>query len=169
MNAAQAAVSGLPDASRAQVRTVVAHGAALLLSRPGDVHYSEGGNRWSGIAQRKLIAQPSRVFPFYGDCSSTATWLLWNGLSHQFGRPDDVNGEHWNGGYTGTMAGHGKLVHHDADIKLGDLVLYGPPPTFEHVAVALGGGMVFSHGSEAGPFKLPIDYRRDRAEVRRYI
>ncbi len=162
-------VSGLGDAHRARVRQLVAQGSQLLLSRIGDVHYSEGANRWNGIATRKLIVQAAHVFPFYGDCSSTATWLLWNGLSHEFGRPDDVNGERWTGGYTGTMAGHGTLVRNDADIKVGDLVLYGPPPTFEHVAVALGGGVVFSHGSEAGPFKLPIDYRPDRAEVRRYI
>ncbi len=163
------AISGLSEPHRARVRQLVLHGSALLLSRPGEVHYSEGANRWNGIASRKLISQPDRVFPFYGDCSSTATWLLWNGLSHEFGCHDIVNDERWQGGYTGTMARHGKLVHHDGDIKVGDLVLYGPPPTFEHVAVALGGGMVFSHGSEAGPFKLPIDYRSDRAEVRRYI
>ena len=169
MSAATGSVSGLSPAQRQHVRQLVAHGSQLLLSRPGDVHYSQAANRWNGIASRKLILQPGRVFPFYGDCSSTATWLLWNGLSHSFGRPDDVNGAHWTAGYTGTMASHGKLVHHDSQIKVGDLVLYGPPPTFEHVAVALGGGMVFSHGSEAGPFKLPIDYRKDRAEVRRYI
>ena len=162
-------VSHLHFASRRHVQWLVVQGSKLLLSRIDDVHYSEAGNRWDGIANRKLIAHPGRVFPFYGDCSSTATWLLWNGLAHEFGCADDVNGERWRGGFTGTMAGHGKLVRHDADIRVGDLVLYGPPPTFEHVAVALGGGKVFSHGSEAGPFKLPIDYRPDRAEVRRYI
>ena len=168
-------VQPLTPAERMTVRTLIVQGCQLLLSRINEVNYSEGSDRWDGIAHRKLISQGSAVFPFEGDCSSTATWLLWNGLAHHLGQPDVVNGENWNAGYTGTMASHGRLVVNDgkngkpSDIKVGDLVLYGPPPTFEHVAVAIGGGMVFSHGSEAGPFKLPIDYRPDRAEVRRYF
>lgn len=168
-HAASGSVSGLPAPARERVRRLVARGASLLLSQPGEVHYSEGPDRWSAIASRKLILQPGRVFPFSGDCSSTATWLLWNGLAHHYGQGDHVNGERWQAGYTGTMAQHGRLVHDTRQIKVGDLVLYGQAPVFAHVAVALGGGMVFSHGSEAGPFKLSIDYRPDRGEVRRYI
>jgi cell wall-associated NlpC family hydrolase len=52
--------------------------------------------------------------------------------------------------------------------KVGDSVLYGPRPTFEHVATYIGGGLVFSHGSEAGPFKLSA-YYRPVAMVRRHF
>jgi hypothetical protein len=38
-----------------------------------------------------------------------------------------------------------------------------------HVATYIGGGLVFSHGGEGGPFKLGIDYRPDRCAIRRNI
>jgi hypothetical protein len=33
----------------------------------------------------------------------------------------------------------------------------------------MGGRQVFSHGSEAGPYLLDIDYRRDRKLIKRYL
>jgi len=159
-------VSGLSEAHRAAARKTVLHGVDLLMAHPAAVHYTQGPLRWQGIDKNLLVAKGQCIR--YGDCSSTATWLLWNALS-VYGVHDIVNGQNWRAGFTGTMAQHGKRVVHDANIKVGDLVLYGPAPTFEHVAVAIGGGRVFSHGSEAGPFLLDMDYRRDRGEVRRYI
>jgi hypothetical protein len=38
-----------------------------------------------------------------------------------------------------------------------------------HVTVCLGGGVVLSHGSPAGPFKLPLRYRGDVLSIRRYF
>lgn len=161
-------VSGLSEAHREEVRRVILEGVRLLMRDPASVHYTQGPERWQGIDQHLRIA--NRQCITYGDCSSTATWLLWNGLTHVHPTIKDVvNGANWRAGYTGTMASHGKLVRHDSSIKVGDLVLYGPRPTFEHVAVAIGGGRVLSHGGEAGPFILPIDYRSDRGEVRRYV
>ena len=159
--------SGLSPTHAAQVRTLVANGAAMLVAHKDAVHYTEGPQRWSAIAQRKLVARGQMLTE--GDCSSTATWLLWNGLSHLFGVRDVVNDASWTGGYTGTMLNHGVLVRHEADVKVGDLALYGSGPPGQHVAVCLGGGMVFSHGSEAGPFKLALHYRPDLMEIRRYI
>lgn len=160
-------VSGLSAAHRAGARSIVLHGAALLLRDPAGVHYTQGPQRWEGIHSGLKISKGQ--YPHHGDCSSTHTWLLWNALRH-FGVSDDlVNGQHWSAGYTGTIAAHGKLVRKLAHAQIGDAVLYGPAPTFEHVATYIGGGMVFSHGSEAGPFKLPIDYRPDRHMIRRHI
>lgn len=159
---------GLTPAQQTAARRIVVQGAQLLLAHAPQVHYSQGPNRWQGIAERLRIADGRYLT--YGDCSSTATWLLWNALTHvNPAMPDIVNGEGWRAGYTGTIATHGIPVHHDASIRVGDLILYGSPPTYEHVTVALGGGLCFSHGSEAGPFKLAIDYRPDRGPTRRFL
>lgn len=160
---------GLSNSERAAAQRIVARGCALELREPASVHYTQGGLRWTAINQGLRVVKGQRLTE--GDCSSTATWLLWNALTHVRGLrfPDVVNGERWRAGYTGTIAQHGKRVRFDRNIRLGDLILYGPGPTFEHVTVALGNGLCFSHGGEAGPFKLHIDYRPDRAQVRRFI
>jgi cell wall-associated NlpC family hydrolase len=91
---------------------------------------------------------------------------LWQGLGH-FHLADHVNGAGWRAGYTGTLLQHGKLVRYRKAI--GDLVIYGNGPPGKHVAIYVGHGMVISHGSEAGPFHLPWNYRRDVMQTRRYI
>lgn len=159
-------ISGLSRRHRIEARDIAVRAAILGLRRAPSLHYTQGASRWEGIAHR-LFAWKGEC-PHYADCSAFATWCLWNGL-HHFGVRDTVNGANWRYGYTGTMAKHGKLVRHEGNILRGDLVLYGHGWPFEHVAIAVGGGKVISHGSEAGPFLLPIDYRSDRAEVRRYI
>jgi hypothetical protein len=160
-------VSGLSSAHRAHARHVVARGAALLLSHPSEVHYTQSAERWEGIARRLLVSRGE--YPHHGDCSSTATWLLWNALEHAYGVRDVVNGDSWRGGFTGTMLQHGKPVRHEGNVQVGDLAIYGRGYPGEHVAVCLGGGVVFSHGSEAGPFKLALHYRPDILAIRRYI
>lgn len=158
----------LTDRQRASARAICARGCELLLAHIDDVHYTQGDARWEGIDRKLRVVR--HEFPHHGDCSSTVTWLLWNALTHARGTlnvPDLVNGEGWHAGYTGTLADHGTRVH-GASI-LGDLILYGSGPPYEHVTMALGGGMCFSHGGEAGPFKLGVDYRSDRAQTRRYL
>lgn len=159
-------VSGLSEPHREHCRAIVVKGCELLLAHPDEVHYTEGPQRWSAIEQRLLIEKGQVLRE--GDCSSTATWLLWNALKHTYALEDLVNGLGWRAGYTGTMLEHGKRVRLERDIKHGDLAIYGGPPG-KHVAVCVGGGMVMSHGSEAGPYKLPMHYRDDLYEVRRYI
>jgi cell wall-associated NlpC family hydrolase len=163
------AVSGLSDHHRAQCRGWVLHAAELMLRHPASVHYTQGGDRWSAIRDELLPWKGEYLRR--GDCSSTATWMLWLGLGHHFGLPDHVNGQLWRAGYTGTLVNHGKGVAHDENLKVGDLVFYGDQGAGvpEHVAVYTGGGYVFSHGSDAGPFKLALDYRGDRGPWRRYI
>lgn len=163
-----ARVSGLSDVHAAEARRVILLGVRLLMADPAGVHYTQDAvQRWEGIAHELRIAE--RDYPRHGDCSSTHSWLLWNALTHVGVDRDLVNGAAWKGGYTGTIASHGKPVHDVRSAKVGDAVLYGPAPTFEHVATYIGGGRVFSHGSERGPFLLGVDYRPDRHMIRRHI
>lgn len=150
----------------------LAVGAALLgLHHAPAIHYTQGPARWDGIAH-DLKAWRGQ-FPTEADCSAFVTWCLWNGLDH-FHVRDLVNGEGWKAGYTGTLAEHGVRVDGLA-LQRADVVLYGPGWPYKHTAIVLGREprtrrtLVISHGSEAGPFLLPIDYRSDRAQVRRFI
>lgn len=162
-----ASVSGLSRAHQRQARALVKRACARLLADPNDVHYTQGPDRWDGINHRKGIRKAG-FWPFRGDCSSTATWVLWRALHVAFGVRDVVNGTDWRAGYTGTMLAHGQVVDPDK-AKAGDLALYGYGGTGEHVAVCLGDGTVMSHGSEGGPYRLPLRYRPDLMSVRRYI
>jgi cell wall-associated NlpC family hydrolase len=76
---------------------------------------------------------------------------------------DVVNGANWNYGYTGTQLNHGKPVRKWAHKRVGDLIHYRG-----HVAIYIGGGLVVSHGSEAGPLICRWNYRPVIA-IRRYI
>jgi hypothetical protein len=162
-----ASVSGLSDKHRAHARQIITKGAALMLANRSSVHYTQGARRWDGINKRLLVSR--NQFPSYSDCSSSATWLIWNGIHIPYSVRDTVNAAGWRYGYTGTMLQHGKLVRDHDNIKVGDLAIYGHGFPGVHVAVCLGGGMIFSHGSEAGPFKTSLHYRGDLMQVRRYI
>jgi len=154
--------------ARARERTVNA--AWLAYSHKDQVHYTQGGQRWQGI-RSNLNARHGK-YPNYADCSSFATWCLWNGLQLGFGQPDKVNNLGWKAGYTGTMLQNGRPVK-AAEALRGDLVLYGTGHPGAHVAIVVavksGTPMVISHGSEAGPFYVPYNYRPDVYQIRRYI
>lgn len=156
-------VSGLTAPQRHEARKIAVQAALLSLHHAPKVHYTQGPQRWSGIAHRLVAAKGE--YPTEADCSSSVSWWLWNALHHHFGLPDIVNGDRWNGGYTGTLAQHGRQVQHLHNVIRGDVVLYGPAPTFEHTAMVVGHEhgvpVVVSHGSEAGPFLLPFNYRSD--------
>lgn len=156
--------SRLSAKDRATSRRLIRQACHLMLDHASSVHYSQAANRWEGIANAMRAWKGQ--YPKHSDCSSAATWILWQAYYH-FGLHDKVNGENWKAGYTGTLSRHGKRIY--GTPKIGDLVLYGQGYPYEHVAVSLGGRLVWSHGSEAGPFLLDIDYRPDRAMVRRFI
>jgi hypothetical protein len=162
-------VSGLSDAHRAHARKIILRGANLMVRNKEAVHYSQRPDRWVGI-ERGLSSLQGQ-YPRTSDCSSSATWLLWDAMCRNYGVRDLVNGLNWRAGYTGTMYTRGKAVVHDKNIKVGDLIFYGSQAGNipSHVAVAIGGGLVFSHGSEGGPYILKLDYRNDRRMTRRYI
>ncbi|MDQ1740821.1 MAG: hypothetical protein QOE53_2473 [Pseudonocardiales bacterium] len=163
---ALAAAARLTPQQRASAQAVVLKGARLLLEHAAQVHYTMGEQRWEGINDKRYVRDGQ--FLRYGDCSSTATWLLWNALFAHLGMGDVVNGAGWRAGYTGTMLDHGRPVPESA-VEVGDLVIYGAGAPGKHVTVCLGGGMVFSHGSDPGPYKLPLRYRSDVLSIRRYF
>lgn len=152
---------------RISARENILEGARLMLNHRSSVHYTQGSFRWEGLNKRLRVVKGQ--YPHYSDCSSSSTWLLWNALTHalkDLSIPDVVNGQHWNAGYTGTMVVHGQGLSRPT--QPGDCVFYGSGFPYGHVAVYVGGGYVFSHGGEAGPYKLPWNYRTPR-KVRRYI
>jgi hypothetical protein len=169
-----ASVSGLSAPHRIEARNRTVEAMYLVLNHRAQVHYSQEGDRWEGIT-RKRNAHAGQ-YPRNCDCSSTATWALWNGLFIPFDVRDTVNGTNWTRGYTGTMLNHGKEVHHLGNVLRADCVIYGEnDPDGEHTAVVVGRRksdnkiMVISHGSEGGPYYLPYDYRKDIMCIRRYI
>ena len=156
-------VSGLSPAHHKKAVNMTLQAAVLGFKHKEQVHYTEGPERWSGIDQDRK-AWRGQV-PTYADCSAYVTWCLWNGLDH-FHYPDIVNGQKWRAGYTGTMMQHGVLVSSPLP---GDAVIYGTAWPGEHTALYTGGGLVVSNGSEPGPFLLPIRYRPDILQIRRYL
>lgn len=158
--------SGLTAAQRSEARLRAVSAFKLLYDHAPSVHYTQGASRWQGI-NRKLRAADGR-FPTEADCSSAYTWCVWNALTGVAGMdfPDIVNGSHWLAGYTGTLLAHGVSVD---DLLPGDAVIYGRGFPGVHVAMYAGDGLVYSHGSEAGPFKIAVRYRADVLDFRRFI
>jgi hypothetical protein len=166
-------VSGLSFEHRIKARDRIVQAATLALHNAPKIHYTQGARRWDGINLHRNARLGQ--YPLYADCSAFATWCIWNGLVlGGFTDRDTVNGDDWKAGYTGTMLTHGKQVVHLASVQRGDCVIYGNGAPGEHTAIVVGRRndgkpMVISHGSEAGPFYLPYDYRADVMEIRRYV
>lgn len=147
------------EAREQALRKRIVAAMLVLYNHRAAVHYTQGSRRMDGVILRLHPPQ----FPRYADCSSAATWAY-----YAAGAPDP-NGANYNGtGYTGTLSRRGRKVSLQ-EAKPGDLVFYGPGWPWGHVAVYIGGGRVLSHGSEAGPYLLPVDYRSDRGEIRSYL
>lgn len=161
----------LTDRNARTARHLIVAASSALLAHPSQVHYTQNAfARWEAI-RREVTITGGHLLPFTGDCSSTATWMLWLALHHSFGIRDVVNGAGWKAGYTGTMVAHGTGVSAFKDGRVGDCVFYGGTSEVpEHVAVKVAPGKVFSHGSEGGPYLLPVAYRSDVHSVaRRYF
>lgn len=157
-------VSGLSHAHAKKAVDLTLQAAVLGLHHASVIHYTQGDLRWQGIDRARIASNGG--YPNWADCSAYATWCLWNGLHVHLGHTDTVNGQRWQAGYTGTLMEHGQRV---SSLIPGDLVIYGSGFPGEHVAVYTGGGLVVSHGSEAGPLLLPVHYRSDALQYRRYI
>lgn len=168
-----ASVSGLSKEHRVEARDRVVTAMMLGLKLKDFLHYTQGTQRWEGIA-RKLNAMVGQC-PTHGDCSSFASWGQWVGLFIKFGVRDTVNGQRWLAGFTGTMLSHGKKVYHQENWLRADCIIYGDGGSGKHTATLVGKRpsdgkwMVVSFGSEAGPYYLPWDYRDDFMQCRRYI
>lgn len=146
-----------------QVRARILASAAVLYNRRSRVHYTMGWQRMQIVRQRLTAQQIATVPELFEDCSSSITGLFFVAGAR------DPNGLNFNGqGFTGTMCGHGRSVSL-VNAKPCALVFYGNGPPWKHVALYLGGGRVWSFGSEPGPYLLPIDYRGDRGDIREYL
>lgn len=161
-----ASASGLSWKNRKKARSLTVQALNLAYRNASAVHYTQDSRRWEGI--NKDLKAYRGQFPTHCDCSSFATWAIWNGLDH-FGVRDTVNGLSWKAGYTGTMLNHGKVVKSRRNWRRGDCLIYGNGWPGKHTAVYVGGGYVVSHGSEGGPYLVPWNYRSDLMEVHRYI
>jgi hypothetical protein len=92
------------------------------------------------------------------DCSEGVTCLCkWAGLR-------DPNGLHYNGqGYTGTLLAHLPHYRDPSKAKVGALCVFGPG-NGDHVAMVMEPGsdpLMWSHGSEAGPYLVRWSAERD--------
>ena len=165
------AVSGLGSEERAAARKAAVKAALSGLDNISKVHYTQDSRRWDGISNKRVAANGK--VPNHSDCSSYATWCVWNGLNLGFEVGDVVNGLDWTAGYTGTMLQNGKRVGRVEKVRQGDCVIYGSAWPGTHVAIVVGRQdgvpMVVSHGSEEGPFLVRYNYRSDILEFRRYI
>ena len=165
-------VSGLSDEHAAHARSLIHRQAEMMIKHKDEIRYSQGADRMVGVRNKLTIIQGE--FPRTCDCSSTAYWMLWDAMHRPYSVRDLVCHVGWNPNgviYTGTQYQHGIPVVHDENLKIGDLIFYGTQGGGipEHVAIYVGGGMVFSHGSMGGPYILPLDYRSDRRMSRRFI
>jgi len=168
-------VSGLNRTQRGRARDRVVQAALLAVDHAPEIEYTQDlVDRWDGIRNRRNSFRGE--FPRGADCSSFATWCLWNALHSHFHLDDNVNGEEWDRGFTGSMRLHGRVVEQTQNVCRGDCVHYDPaPPTFnfEHVTIVVGRNedgdlMVASHGGDSGPLVTTHDYR-PVAHIRRYI
>ena len=163
-------VSGLPRDQRIRCRDRVVQAAKLALAHKAQVHYTENlFKRWSGIRYHRNAALGQ--FPRNSDCSSFATWCLWNGLLLRFGLGDIVNGMSWGAGNTTSMLQHGRVVPHASDALRGDCVFYGTPVFHVTIVVHHSNGvpMVISQGDPTGPWYIPYNYGDPINQIRRYI
>ena len=164
-----------PATHRALLRWYDKHGAYLMGRAPmpsGETFREKivnearwGYNHRSGIHYRQTrpIRRYGHALPQTLDCSGFATEC------YRKAGVEDPNRLGYNGqGFTGTLAAHGRSVSL-AGAKPGDLVFYGGGYPYHHVAVYVGYGRVISHGSEGGPYLVPVDYRSDRRLIKSYL
>ena len=111
------------------------------------IAYSQGGTRMGALLSPGSL-------PLATDCSAFASLCYsWAGAPNpNFDGPYVAA----QGGYTGTMLGRCRRIP-AAAAKPGDLVVWTPPSTGQHVCIVVGGGadpMLVSHGSDSGPLKI---------------
>ena len=114
----------------------------------GRIGYTQDGAvRLVGLATRGML-------PLATDCSAFATLCYsWAGAPN----PNAAGAYDPRGpAYTGTMLGHCRRIPKSA-AQAGDLVVWTPPNTGQHVCLVVSGGadpVLVSHGDESGPKRL---------------
>lgn len=119
---------------RERLRAAAEHAAWLDATGRRHSFYSQSG-QWT--VEYAITGEPSG---YRSDCSQWVTAIY-----RACGLPDP-NANGYQGGYTGTLGQHGKAISR-AQLRPGDLVLYGPAP-HHHVEMYVGPGQrTIGHGS----------------------
>jgi cell wall-associated NlpC family hydrolase len=140
---------------RQRIREKAVKAALCAYNHRGSMSYSEGWDRWSGIAHGRRAYR--HQFPEVADCSAFTTWCLWDATRAER-TGDFVNGLHWQAGYTGTQTQHGEDVGGPGGLLIADLVFYGGSWDIPaHVAIYIGSGRVVSHGQPGDPRVYPTN------------
>lgn len=152
----------------ARVKSMVAD-ANYAIAHAYSIYYTQSQSHREDFRTRNCKATPCRGPPLDhmgGDCSGTI-----EGLYYRAGLPDPSGPFANYYGATSTQQ-RGVVVWQPGQtltkLHPGDLVFYGYP--IGHVSMVLDySGHVFSHGSDAGPLRLPALYRSDARLARRYF
>ena len=159
-------VSGLGIKHRIRARDLAVQAAVLALHHAPQVHYTQMATRWEGIDKNMKAFRQS--YPKHCDCSSFATWCLWNGLDH-YGVRDTVNDHGWHSGYTGTMVANGRKVSDTGSVLRGERALGQPGNPWGHRRLQVGydtqagKDVIGSHGGRYLSYDK-VDYRTRRSE-----
>ena len=134
--------------SRQAIRKRIVQWALWGCKNTAQIAYSQNGNvRLSQLGKNASV-------PLATDCSGFATLCYsWAGAPN----PNAVGAyDARQPAFTGSMLGHLRKIPRAAALP-GDLVVWTPPGTGQHVCVVVAGGadpMLVSHGDDSGPKKL---------------
>jgi hypothetical protein len=133
---------GSEDAIRARI---VAN-ALWGVEHTAQIDYDQTGPRLAGLGHQHML-------PLTTDCSAFTT------LCYNWADAPNPNGGPYNPKatvYTGTMLAHTRQIPQSA-VKPGDMCIWTPPSTGQHVCIAVTTGSdpwLVSHGSDRGPLRL---------------
>jgi lysozyme family protein/peptidoglycan hydrolase-like protein with peptidoglycan-binding domain len=134
--------------SQAAIRKRIVQWATWGCKNSAQIAYSQNGNvRLSQLGKNASV-------PLATDCSGFATLCYsWAGAPN----PNAAGTyDARQPAFTGSMLGHLRKIP-KAAAKPGDLVVWTPPGTGQHVCLVVSGGpdpMLVSHGDDSGPKKL---------------
>jgi lysozyme family protein len=134
--------------SQQAIRKRIVQWATWGCKNSGKIAYSQNGN------VRLSCLGKSATIPLATDCSGFATLCYsWAGAPN----PNAPGAyDRRQPAFTGSMLGHCRRIPRSA-VQPGDLVVWTPPRTGQHVCVVVAGGpdpMLVSHGDDSGPKKL---------------
>ena len=130
-----------------QIREQIVKWALWGVKNSASIAYSQGGNRLAALDTPGSL-------PLATDCSAFAT------LCYSWAQAANPNAtgpfDRDAGGYTGTMLNHCNHIS-PRTAKAGDLIVWTPPASGQHVALIVSAGpnpWLVSHGDDSGPKKI---------------
>jgi lysozyme family protein len=134
--------------SQQAIRKRIVNWALWGCKNTAQIGYSQNGN------VRLVALGKTGTLPLATDCSAFATLCYsWAGAPN----PNAAGAyDARKSAFTGSMLGHCRRIPRSA-VQPGDLVVWTPPRTGQHVCLVVQGGpdpLLVSHGDESGPKKL---------------